>query len=391
MSTRAETAPSANSASDFGTFLFPALLTLFVLVSRILCRGPLYFADGPGHIASIQSKTYIIQPPGYWLFDRTAGLFSDPALAITVMNILFSVAGVVAFYYTACFFTSRINSFLAALAYATIFYIWFSGEIHSTYASQILFPVGTYYLLLSYERDRSKWMLWLAALIFAVGAGLRPTDGMFLIPMVLYFAVFRMPRKAAFLFLSLITVLCLGWLIPTWVAFERYDDGVKAFATYVTSVSKMQSVLTGVRMYTLANPVRYVLPLVIGFWPVLALVFRNALRNRSDWRVKSLLVWIVPGSLFFILSLMVCAPYLDFLTAAILLLAVSAPSAWAGRLLIVTAVWNSFVFLALGPIPSQRLSVNVVNGFVLRCTRGGIEQRYNTILSDMQHLDTPGH
>jgi 4-amino-4-deoxy-L-arabinose transferase-like glycosyltransferase len=303
------------------------------------------------------------------------------------MNILFSVAGVVAFYYTACFFTGRRNAFLASLAYSTIFYIWFSGEIHSTYASQILFPIGTYYLLLRFQRDRAKWMLWVAALLFSLGAGIRPTDGMFLIPLVLYFAIFHMGRKEAVVFLSLITILCFAWLVPTWIAFERYDDGLRAFSTYVELVSKKQSVLTGVRMYTLANPVRYVLPLVVGFWPVLGLVVRNAIRNRSDWHIKSLLIWIVPGSLFFIFSLISDAPYLNYLTAAILLLAVSTPSKWAGRLLVVTALSNAFVFLALGPVPSQKLSVNIVNGFVLRCTRGGIEQRYNKTLSQMQHFD----
>jgi hypothetical protein len=366
---------------------FPAILAVFTLVTRILFRGPLYFGDGPSEIASIAAKTYIIQPPGYWLFIWTASHFSDPVLAMTVMNILFSVAGIVVFYYTACFFASRLNSFLAALAYSTVFYIWFSGEIHSTYASQILFPVATYYLLLSYDRDRAKWVLWVAALLFSLGAGIRPTDGMFVIPLVLYFAAFRMPRKEAAIFLSLITLFCLGWLIPTWVAFERYDDGLRAFSTYVELVSKKQSVLTGVRMYTLANPVRYVLPLIVGFWPVLGIVVRNAIRNRSDWRNISLLIWIVPGSLFFIFSLISDAPYLNYLTAAILLLAVSVPSKWTGRLLVVTALSNAFVFLALGPIPSQKLSVNIVNGFVLRCTRGGIEQRYNKTLTQMQHFD----
>ncbi len=387
MGTRSEPVPSAGFAGIAWDFTFPAILAVFVLVSRILCRGPLYFGDGPNHIACIEAKTYIIQAPGYWLFNRIAGLFSDPVLAITVMNILFSAAGVVVFYYTACFFTGRVNAFLAALAYSTIFYIWFSGEIHSTYASQILFPVATYFALLCYERDRAKWLLWLAALLFAIGAGLRPTDGMFLIPVVLYFAIFRMPRKEAVVFLSLITLFCIGWLIPTWVAFERYDDGLKAFATYVTYVSKKQSILTGARMYTLANPVRYVLPLVAGFWPVLGLVFRNAFRNWSDWRIKSLLIWIAPGSLFFIFSLISDAPYLNYLTAAILLLVVSVPSKWTGRLLVVTALSNAFVFLALGPVPSQRLPVNIMNSFVLRYTRGGIEQRYNTILSQMQHFD----
>jgi 4-amino-4-deoxy-L-arabinose transferase-like glycosyltransferase len=388
MGIKTEPAVSASLLKDPRSIYFPAILAVFVLVTRILCRGPLYFGDGPSEVASIAAKTYIIQPPGYWLFDRTAGLFSDPVLAMTVMNILFSGAGVVVFYYTACFFTGRVNAFLAALAYSTIFYIWFSGEIHSTYASQILFPVATYYVLLCYERDRAKWMLWVAALLFAVGAGLRPTDGMFLIPLTLYFAVFRMPRKEALLFLSLILLFCLGWLIPTWFAFEHYDDGMQGFAAYVDLVSKKQSVLTGVRMYTLANPVRYVLPMVVGFWPVLGMALKNAVRGRSDWRIKSLLIWIVPGSLFFVFSLISNAPYLNYLTAAILLLAVSAPSAWARRLMVVTALWNAFVFLALGPVPSQKLPVNIMNSFVLRCTRGGIEQRYNKILTQMQNLNT---
>jgi 4-amino-4-deoxy-L-arabinose transferase-like glycosyltransferase len=387
VSASTEPARSAHILGIPESIFFPAILAVFTLVTRIVCRGPLYFGDGPDEIASIAAKSYIIQPPGYWLYIWTAGRFSDPVLAMTVMNILFSVAGVVVFYYTACFFTSRLNAFLAALAYSTIFYIWFSGEVHSTYASQILFPVGTYYLLLRSERERAKWMLWVAALLFSLGAGIRPSDGMFLIPLVLYFAIFRMSRKDAAVFLSLITVFCLGWLIPTWVAFERYDDGFRAFSTYVEMVSKKQSVLTGVRMYTLANPVRYVLPLLVGFWPVLGLVIRNAIRNYSDWRIKSLLIWIVPGSLFFIFSLISDAPYLNYLTAAILLLAVSAPSKSAGKLLVSTALSNAFVFLALGPVPSQKLSVNIVNGFVLRCTRGGIEQRYNKTLSQMQHFD----
>jgi hypothetical protein len=80
------------------------------------------------------------------------------------------------------------------------------------------------------------------------------------------------------------------------------------------------------------------------------------------------------------LNLISNAAYLVFLSAAILLLAVS-----ARRLMAVTALWNSVVFLALAPIPSQRLAVHVANSFVLRCTRGGIEQRYNKTLSEIQH------
>jgi len=385
MDTRQGPAFSTNLLRDSGNLYFPAALAIFVLVTRIIFRGPLYFGDGPNHVASIAAKTYIIQPPGYWLFSRVGGLFSDPVLAITVMNILFSVAGIIVFYYTACFFTSRVNAFLAAFAYSTVFYIWFSGEIHSTYASQILFPVATFYVLLRYERDQATWMLWLAALIFAIGAGLRPSDGVFMIPMAMYFAAFRMPRKEGFLFLSLIFVFCLGWAIPTWLAFkhvaspEHKSGGVQ---TYVAHIATFQSIFTGFKMYTLANFVRYCLPLLVAFWPILGIAVLNSIRNRKDWRVRALVIWIVPGSLFFIFMLITNAPYLNFLTAAILLLAVSAP-----RMMLVTALWNAIFFLGFGPIPSHNLAVNIVNSFVLRCTRGGIEQRFNATLSQMQHVN----
>jgi hypothetical protein len=65
-------------------FLPPLLLALFTLVSRLLFHGPPYFADGPAHIRVILAKIYIIQPPGYWLFNRLGGLFPDPAAGISV-------------------------------------------------------------------------------------------------------------------------------------------------------------------------------------------------------------------------------------------------------------------------------------------------------------------
>ena len=364
----------------------PVLLGAFTLVTRLFCRGPLYFGDGPTQLESIRAGTYIIQPPGYWLFNRAAGLFSDPVLAMLTMNILFSVAGVVVFYYAALFFTDRWNAFLAGLAYSTIFYVWFSGEVHTTYASQLLFPIATFWLLLVFDRNHETWVLWLAALSFAVGAGMRPTDGFFLIPLVLYWAMFRMQRREAVVLLVLISVFCLGWLVPTWVAFQRLGEGIPGFTGYVSFIMKKQSVLTGVRMYTLANPVRYVLPLVVGFWPVLGIAFRNAINNRGDWRVKAMLLWIVPGSLFFVFVLISDAMYLDFLTAAILLLVISG-NVQKPKLMVLTAVWNTFVFLALGPVTSTSLPVNIVNSFVLRTTHRAIEMRYTLRISDMQHLD----
>lgn len=363
-----------------GKVFFPAALAAVTLATRVFCHGSVYFADGPAHVKSILEKTYIIQPPGYWLFNRVAGLFGDPTLAISVMNILFSVAGVIAFYFAACFFTAKKNAFVAALAYSSVFYVWFSGEVHSTYASQILFPVATFWAFLCYERDHKKWMLGVAAGLFALGAGLRPSDGAFMIPMVLYFAVFRLARKEAAVFLGSIAVLCLGWLVPTWLAFHQEQGwGVHGALGYSQSVMTMRSILTGINAYTLANVARYVLPLLIAFWPVLGIAARNAIRNHKDWRVKAMLLWIVPGSLFFVLLYISDATYLAFLSAAILLLAAN-----ARRMMIVTALCNTAFFLFLGPIPSHKLLANIANGDLIKYSYYGIRHHWRPNLSELQ-------
>jgi hypothetical protein len=190
-----------------------------------------------------------------------------------------------------------------------------------------------------------------------------------------------MPRREGVAFLAVAAVLCLGWLIPTYVAFTHHPKGTQYATHYLSEITRIQSVFSGIHLSTLANIIRFALPLFVALWPILAIAVRNAIRNWNDWRVKALLVWIIPGSLFFTLVLISNAPYLNFLTAAILLLAVSSP-----RWMAATAVWNAIVFLAFAPVPSQKLAVNVVNSFVLRCTRGGIQQRYNATLSEMQKL-----
>ncbi|MFZ0745314.1 MAG: glycosyltransferase family 39 protein [Terracidiphilus sp.] len=357
----------------------PTALAIITLAARVFCHGSVYFADGPAHISSILDKVYIIQPPGYWLFNRIAGLFANPVTGISVMNILFSVAGVVVFYYTALFFTERRNAFLAALAYSSIFYIWFSGEVHSTYASQALFPVATFWVLLSYDRDNANWRLWLAAAIFAVGAGLRPSDGVFLIPMLVYFSVVRLPGKKAGIFLILISVMCLAWVIPTGLAYRNAYGGMGGVSAYMLHIMKVRSITTGVNTGSLADIARYVFPLLVGFWPLLFVAAANVIRNGKDWRVRMMLVWIVPGSLFFVLSYIADAPYLNFLSAAILLLAVRAP-----RMMAITAIWNAALFLTFAPIPSQRLVVNVWNCDIGKYTFYAIRHHWQPNLSTVQ-------
>jgi hypothetical protein len=73
-----------------------SLIFLAVLCLRIPFVSLPDFADGPAHLRAISNGTYLIQPPGYWLFNRLAGLFSNPAHGISALNIVFAAAGAVA-------------------------------------------------------------------------------------------------------------------------------------------------------------------------------------------------------------------------------------------------------------------------------------------------------
>ena len=356
-----------------------SVLGLITLATRILCHGAPYFADGPAHIRAIAIKVYVIQPPGYWLFNRIASLFTNPTVAISTMNILFSVAGVVVFYHAALQFGSRRNAFLAALAYSSISYIWFAGEVHSTYASQILFPILLFYVLLNFDSDRAPWRMWLAVCIFAIGAGFRPTDGLFLIPMLAFFCFSRMPRKQGAFYLSFALILCLAWIIPTGLAYRHAYVGMRGVLAYMLLIVRVRSITTGVNAGTMANVVRYALPLLVAFWAVIPKVAANTFRNRREWRVQMMLLWILPGSLFFVFSYISDAPYLTFLSAAILLLAIG-----SSRILVVTIAWNAVIFLLITPMPSHNLLVNTWNIDIGKYTLYAIHHQWQLNLSQIQ-------
>jgi 4-amino-4-deoxy-L-arabinose transferase-like glycosyltransferase len=350
--------------------IYSAILVGCTFIARLLCHGTVYFADGPSHIQAILAKTYVIQFPGYFLFNRIAGMFPDPVVAISAMNITCSVAGVVVFYFTARFFAESSRAFLAAVAYSAIFYAWYSAEVHSTYATQLLFPVAVFYLLLRYQRHRVRWHLWLAAAMFAAGAGMRPSDGVFLLPMVIYFLFAHLTRSQVLQFFSIFAALCLGWLIPTYLAMQRNDGGLIDTRQYVYRMLTVLSILHSVSINAVANVARYIVPLTAALWPVLGVSFSTAIRERADWRVRVLTLWVVPGSLFFMLVMITDPVYLNFLTPAVLLLALRAPRAMA-----LTALWNFVLFVALSPIHSRSLPIDVADCYVLQYTRYGIEHQ----------------
>lgn len=293
--------------------LFSACLGIGVFLVRSLTSGPVFFADGPAHIAAIANHTYVIQPPGYWLFNRIGGLFPNPEHGLLILNWLFSALGCMALYACARRLVPAPLAELGALLYATAFFAWFSGNVHSTYASQLLFPPLTFYLMLRYREDKRTMWVCAVAVSFALGAGLRPSDGVFMSPLLLLF-FFRLPRKQQFLLASIVVVLCLGWLIPGKIAQLRYYPDTSA--AELGRVAMQGSVLMGkFNVYTIANAIRFFLPLAVALGPALLYLFRA----RKGEAIR-LWVWVVPGSLFFLLLFISDAPYLNCVLGGYILL-----------------------------------------------------------------------
>jgi hypothetical protein len=338
-------------ATDSGKLrapIFSACLGLAVFVVRAVTSGPAYFADGPRHLAAIADHTYVIQPPGYWLFNRIGGLFANPEHGLLMLNWLFSALGCMALYGCARRLVPTPLAELGALLYATAFFAWFSGNIHSTYASQLLFPPLTFYLMLRYRED--KRALWLCAIAasYAFGAGFRPSDGVFMSPLLLLFFL-RLPAKQKVLLGSLVVFFCLTWLIPGQVAQHRYHpDSAGAELGRVASGAML---LGKFNRYTISNAIRFFLPLAVALGPAAVYLLRSG-KAAAIW----LWVWVLPGSLFFLLLFISDAPYLNHLLGGLVLLCLvgmgaSTSQRLAAGVLVCSILINLTFYLGFHPLP----------------------------------------
>jgi hypothetical protein len=367
---------------------YPWLLALCVLAARVLTRAELYFADGPSHIRAITGRVFVIQPPGYWLFNRLAGLFNDPVAAISIFNVVCSALGIVFFYH--CALRLLADGSLArwgAAVYASLFYTWFSAEIHSTYASQLLFPAATYYYFLRNQETGRAGYMYVAGAIFAIGAGLRPSDGAFMLPFIGLQLLRSGKRSHMFAAAAIIAVLCLGWIIPTVVAYHRAGTRLEAVTSYAGYIASSRSVLAGgVKRENLANITRVFVALLFAFWPfALPLAFSGS--AAAGLRVRELWLWIAPGLAFFVLGYFADAPYLNFATMPILLLCLSLLKGCNPRLGMATAglciVFNVAFFLGFKPIMRPGLLVNTINCYAGRFTNASLQHRSFPNLSDV--------
>ncbi len=304
-----------------------------------------YFGDGPALIQAAEHRTYVIQAPGYWLYARLAGFFQNPAIGLSFVNALLSALGAVVFYRVCLRLTTRWAARLATAAYASIYFAWFAGCVQSSYAGELFFAPLLLLFLIRCIENRSAFNLCGVAASYALAAGIRPADGIFLTPVIVYFARRYLPGwKNRVLFGSLVLGLCLIWFVPQQIALNRLGSTA---GSQLWSVAKNEApILHGISKRGVSNVVRTVVPLALAFWPLLPAILVSHGRYR-----RLLWIWLLPGLAFFALVYISDAPYLCFCVAAFLALALSPIASkhlYAG--LGLCCAWNILFFSFARPV-----------------------------------------
>jgi hypothetical protein len=296
-----------------------SVLILLTLVLRIASASGPYFVDAARHIHSIESGRLVIHTPGYFLFN-VSGFFISHLLhvsagsALHILNVAFSVAGVAVFYFLLSRLTTISSPFWLSLAYTCSPIVWFSGDIHSSYAAMTFFaPL----LILVLEVDRRfGW----GCVVWAVMTGFRPSDGVFLLPWMVLHSL-RFPWKERLVgFLAAIAIVAAWWL-PTA---ERYGGGLllplRSSQQQVHGLA--QGILTGhLGVHALVNVVHTIAGIIMT-WGLLtpAVCLGVAAWTRSAI-AQSMTIFLAPGLTFFLLYFFSDGPYLAYMAAAGMVLA----------------------------------------------------------------------
>lgn len=296
-----------------------SVLALFTLTLRIASASGPYFVDAPRHISAIEKGTLVIHPPGYFLFNATGFLLShllhvSAGSALHILNVSFSVSGVVVCYLLLSRLSAGSSPFWLSLAYACSPIVWFSGDIHSSYAAMTFFaPL----LILVLEGERQ--FVW-GCVIWALMTGFRPSDGVFVLPWMVFHALrFSWKERLAGLLVAIAVVAT--WWVPTA---ERYRGGL--FLPLSSSQDQVMGLAQGVLTGHLgAHAAVNALHAIAGIIMTWGLLTPAALLGAAAWTrnatARSMSIFLAPGLMFFLFYYFSDGPYLAYTAIAGVVLA----------------------------------------------------------------------
>ena len=305
------------------------VLALLTLLVRIMGASGPYFADDLRHISAIESGKLVIHAPGYFLFNASGFVISylfhvSAANALQILNITFSISGAVVFYLLLTRLTAIRSPFLLSLAYTCSPIVWFSGDVHCSYASVTFFaPL----LILVVEGERR--FVW-GCVIWALMAGFRPSDGVFVLPWMVYHSV-QFRWKDRLIGVAVAVPISAAWWIPS---VERYGHGLLSpFRGSGAEANKLaQGLLAGgFGLHAFVNAFHAVAGIIMTWGvlvPVLCLGATAWMRNRT---ARSMTIFLLPGLAFFLLYYVSDSPYFAYLAAAGMILAGTYMEEWSAK------------------------------------------------------------
>lgn len=324
-----------------------AAVALLALASRLASISGPYFSDAFRHIRAIESGRMVIQPPGYFVFNLSAWLLSralhvSAANALQGMNVAFSVAGAVVFYLLATRLETGSSPLLLSLNYVCSPVVWFSGDVHSSYAAVTFFaPL----LLLVVESERQ---FVLGSLVWALMTAFRASDGVFVLPWMIYRSR-DCSRKQRFTAIGVAAPITAAWWTLT---IERYRSGGPLSPLRYSGVQAKrlaQGVLTGnFGIHALVNAFHALSGMIVTWGLLLPAVCLGAAACARNARSRSMVIFLAPGLAFFLLYYVSDAPYFAYTAAAGMILAgeyLARRPTKAARATLLFAICASLVFM----------------------------------------------
>jgi hypothetical protein len=363
---------------------WPLVLGAVALFSRFIFTSPPYFVDGPRHVYFIEhGQIFLSSPPGYFLFGKTAKLISQMlnvsvTTAIFIMNALFSSLGAVIFANLTRRLFPGLVGVLLAFCYAFSDTVWFVSDIHSTYAAMTFFVPS---LLYAIWVDESSW---LTGLLWATMTGFRPSDGVFLLPFMLYAT-----RKKGMLHVVKVAIVALPMILIWYIPTERHFGGgllSPLTAARITAQHLSNGLFSDEsRIRRLGNLVHIALG---GFnaWNILGVFLFIGCFSRATW-TRSALLCIAPGLLFFSLYFFSDSTYYAYMVAPGLMLAGEGLRKLQPKYAVIVTSVSLLISITqmtvARPLQSGTAAAAVINSYCLKYSGWAIRNQYDPRLYDL--------
>ena len=331
---------------------------LLTLVLRVTSASGPYFVDAARHISAIETGKLVIHTPGYFLFNLSGFILShllhvSAGNALHILNVAFSIAGVAVFYLLvsrllASRLLSGVSPFWLSLAYTCSPIVWFSADIHSTYAAMTFFaPLLILVLEVDVLEVDRQWV-W-GCVVWALMTGFRPSDGVFVLPWMIFHAL-RFPWKQRLAGVSTAIAIVAAWWVPTA---QRYGGSLllplSSSRQQVHGLA--QGILTGhLGLHAAVNAGHAVAGIVMTWGLLAPAVYLGGIAWKRSAIARSMTIFLAPGLAFFLLYYVSDGTYLAYIAAAGMVLAgvylASRPPA-TQRTIYAVAILASMLFMIL--------------------------------------------